>query len=561
MTQVQLVWATPDADAQIMYCARVSNPANQTSGNTKLLRYCMEHGHVSPFEMANTCLQIDTTRDITHQIIRHRSFHFQEFCIAGNTKITLELPHGERKGRRYAYQRTIEHLYKLQESGKPMPSGVRVFDEATRTFKRVAIKEVFQTGVKPLYRLTLANGKQVECTKEHKFLTEAGWESLEDAIGLREFGSRAGFTKECAFACNGVAVYTDFEWLAKAKEQSIANGGGLEWIANAAGCTTHTIRKWLKRFNLQFAKMEVASYTQIWNKGLQGYKLPKHRMETIEKMRKSARRGPDSNLWRGGTDRSERLKIADWCAAHRSEFLKSANYQCHSCKSSERLELHHVKTVAEHPELAYDKGNIQVLCEKCHDHVHGIAGDHKTWRAKSSGNTLTIHWSKIVSIEAIGERMTYDMEVDHESHNYVANGIVTHNSQRYADVDSLGDPVLREARMQDSANRQNSLPCMDDGLGKSWHMGQRSVWEHNISTYRYALRQGVAKEVARAILPEGLTPSRLYMNGTLRSWVHYLKQRLDPSTQKEHREVAEQCLAVLRTVAPVTMDAFFGSKV
>lgn len=133
-------------------------------------------------------------------------------------------------------------------------------------------------------------------------------------------------------------------------------------------------------------------------------------------------------------------------------------------------------------------------------------------------------------------------------------------SQRYADVDSLGDPVLREARMQDSANRQNSLPCTDDDLGKSWRMEQMRVWEHNIGTYRYALRQGIAKEVARAILPEGLTPSRLYMNGTLRSWVHYLKQRLDPSTQKEHREVAEQCLAVLRTVAPVTMDAFFGSQ-
>ena len=75
--------------------------------------------------------------------------------------------------------------------------------------------------------------------------------------------------------------------------------------------------------------------------------------------------------------------------------------------------------------------------------------------------------------------------------------------------------------------------------------------------YAAALRVGVAKEQARALLPEGLTPSRLYMNGTMRSWVHYLGQRLHPSTQKEHRQVAEQALAILRTVAPVTTSAFF----
>ena len=76
-------------------------------------------------------------------------------------------------------------------------------------------------------------------------------------------------------------------------------------------------------------------------------------------------------------------------------------------------------------------------------------------------------------------------------------------------------------------------------------------------TYVQAIGRGIAKEQARALLPEGLTPSRLYMSGTLRSWIFYLRQRLDPSTQKEHREVAEHALAVLRTAAPITMDAFF----
>ncbi len=131
-------------------------------------------------------------------------------------------------------------------------------------------------------------------------------------------------------------------------------------------------------------------------------------------------------------------------------------------------------------------------------------------------------------------------------------------SQRYADVNLLGEMVERECRMQDAQNRQNSLECEDSILASGWDAMQRTAWVRAVSDYNQALTNGVAKEVARALLPEGLTPSRLYMNGNLRSWIFYLKQRLDPTTQKEHRVIAEQCLAVLQIVAPITMAAFFG---
>jgi len=131
-------------------------------------------------------------------------------------------------------------------------------------------------------------------------------------------------------------------------------------------------------------------------------------------------------------------------------------------------------------------------------------------------------------------------------------------SQRYADVNLLGEMVERECRMQDTQNRQNSLECEDSILASGWDAMQRTAWVRAVSDYNQALTNGVAKEVARALLPEGLTPSRLYMNGNLRSWIFYLKQRLDPTTQKEHRVIAEQCLSVLRIVAPITMAAFFG---
>lgn len=134
-------------------------------------------------------------------------------------------------------------------------------------------------------------------------------------------------------------------------------------------------------------------------------------------------------------------------------------------------------------------------------------------------------------------------------------------SQRYEDAGKLGDMVERECRLQDTTNRQSSLECDHLPEFKKMFVSQQTqVWKIAESAYHLALAQGVAKEQARALLPEGLTPTRLYMNGNIRSWIFYLKQRLDPTTQKEHRIVAEQVLTVLREAAPVTAAAFFGEE-
>lgn len=130
-------------------------------------------------------------------------------------------------------------------------------------------------------------------------------------------------------------------------------------------------------------------------------------------------------------------------------------------------------------------------------------------------------------------------------------------SQRYADVSKLDDLELRECRLQDTKNRQNSLDCSDPYKTGLWFTLQDKVAAVATESYQRALKEGIAKEQARALLPEGLTPSRLYMNGTMRSWIHYLRQRLHESTQKEHRQIAVEVLALLRDVAPITMDAFF----
>lgn len=124
-------------------------------------------------------------------------------------------------------------------------------------------------------------------------------------------------------------------------------------------------------------------------------------------------------------------------------------------------------------------------------------------------------------------------------------------SQRYADPTKELEFVTREARLQDPKNRQNSLSVDDSLLQKRWEDKQNLVIQHAKASYSWAVENGIAKEQARAVLPEGLIESRIYMNGTLRSWIHYCQLRSSNGTQKEHMEVARECTKVISTVFPL----------
>jgi thymidylate synthase ThyX len=345
----------------IAYCARVSNPSNQFNTETtdKLISYLLKHKHFSPFEMASATIEITTTRDIARQILRHRSFTFQEFCIAGDSKITTLAKSGRSKKIQI---RDLYERYSNKVNWDKSDNLVRVFDEASKTFVPVKIKEVFKTGVKPVYELILENGKKVISTKEHKFLSRRGFLPLED-------------------------LYDD----------------------DFIGCSV------------------VSVYQPVW--------------------------------------------------------------------------------------------------------------------------------SKIKSIKFKGFEETYDMEVEHSSHNYIANGVVTHNSQRYADPRQLGF-VIRETRLQDLKNRQNSIgldPLDIDGynLDQEWKRRQQEVLDIVKENYAWAIENNIAKEQARAILPEGNTVSRMYMQGTIRSFIHYIELRREEGTQREHQDVAIAVGKAISKIFPV----------
>jgi thymidylate synthase (FAD) len=126
-------------------------------------------------------------------------------------------------------------------------------------------------------------------------------------------------------------------------------------------------------------------------------------------------------------------------------------------------------------------------------------------------------------------------------------------SQRYADPTQMGF-TIREARLQDKKNRQNSIETNDAVIMHNWESRQNLILEQAKIQYDWAIKNGIAKEQARAVLPEGLTNSRMYMSGTLRSWIHYVQLRTDVATQKEHREIAIEAKNELLSYFPILKE-------
>jgi thymidylate synthase (FAD) len=158
------------------------------------------------------------------------------------------------------------------------------------------------------------------------------------------------------------------------------------------------------------------------------------------------------------------------------------------------------------------------------------------------------HWSPLEMVDA-----TLEIETTRD----ITHQIIRHRSfsfqefsQRYADPTKDMQFVTREARLQDNKNRQNSIETDNTDLKNWWLKAQLEVWGTADLVYREAINAGIAKEQARAILPEGLTTSRIYMKGSIRSWLHYIEVRTDPSTQKEHREVALECAKEIAKIFP-----------
>ena len=211
--------------------------------------------------------------------------------------------------------------------------------------------------------------------------------------------------------------------------------------------------------------------------------------------------------------------------------------------------------------ISYSKPSKELVAEGLYDVQELIA---YCARVSNPGNQFSLatseklikylikhqHWSPLEMVSAC-------LEI--ETTRDIARQILRHRSfsfqefsQRYADPTKELSFVLRDARLQDEKNRQNSVDTDNFALKAWWEERQRRVIEECKNAYEWAIAHGLAKEQARAVLPEGLTVSRLYMNGTLRSWIHYIQLRSANGTQREHIEIAKVCAKVITEILPLT---------
>jgi thymidylate synthase (FAD) len=607
-------------DLSVVNGARVSFARRKTemdASDEGLIRFLMRDRHGSPFEHNAFRFHVRCPIFVAREWFRHRIG-----CLTGDTNVTFvdvnghaymrktidEIvamwEHGEADGhaltreqrqriRRLARigrsQRSIaRELHVGRRAVRTCLAGadgrrdarwrvrrmrVRVLDESTNEFTHGHICDVLDKGVQPVYRLTLADGKQVTLTENHRVLTRSGWHTMRAAVGLVGDGERARMTRPCSLMVNGAVAHQDAEWL---KEQREA-GRSVQEIADAAGCSYHTIRKWLKRHDLRFDRSEIRH--AAWNKGRSGYRINLvHSDAHLEAIRR-ARSGAASNFWRGGAS-SDRATTAAWATSQAAKVHRHYDYTCQKCGGrGGRLHAHHIAPVWLEPQRARELDNLISVCDVCHRGIHRTRDAELEFMREYSdrsgvildedvpsrrGFKLTSHPVRVIAVQYVGLRQTYDLSIEGSWHNFVANGIVVHNSfnefsLRYAKAtEDFYVPEADDVRTQVGKPGAYTFETVDAGLAEETREELQAVYEQAYAAYARLVEKGIARELARSVLPVGAY-TQFFWTVNARALMNFVSLRNSEFAQLEIRRYAEAVEAFFAERMPVTHAAFVAN--
>ncbi len=462
---------------------------------------------------------------------------------------------------------------------------LRMCDEATGEIRHTQVRDIWQTGVKPVFKVTLENGKTLKMTKDHRCLTEHGWRTLAQAtsVDLNERGSVTWNGESPAFATNGVPMYQSAEWLGARR----VAGCNVETIAEQAGVSYHTIRKWLRIHQLGFTPREKSRLSGLSQRG-QRRTPAKKRVLTDEHLSaiREARSGSRSNFWKGGTT-PDRANIGRWTFEHAARVHERNDFRCVICRSKADLRTHHIDPVWHNLARARDEANLTSLCQECHSGLHrlnlelafleeftadsapeGFWERHHAGRERPEGrriprpNRLFRQWSQVARIEYAGEEMTYDLEVAGPYHNFVANGFVVHNSAneisgRYSILsDEMYLPDDTQISFQSGDNKQGRSTAevphdVRERVRDLLLTGQRAAY----AGYQELIDAEIARELARIALPVSIY-TEWYWKLNLHNLFHFLALRTDAHAQFEIRIYAEAICLIVQRLTPVAYRAF-----
>ncbi len=534
-------------------------------GNRVYLDHILEVGHGSVLEHAVwNFIFAGVSRSLTHELIRHRAGF--GYCLAGDTLVYSErVDRGERVGAR---KRSLRQLFEMTKTAHGRSRikllRLRSLDEADNTFTAGKVATIAYSGFKPVFRVLLEDGKSITCSRDHRFLTPTGWKPLHEIVGGLEISS-GGFAVwenlDTAIATNGVPAYRDRNWL---RTRYLVEGLDPEAIAFLAGVTSHTIRAWVRKHGLQ-KPLGSWSIGQVpWNKGKRYQPGGKHSAETRKRLSEQ-KKGPNNPQWKGGTTRLG-VQLRRGVEKLVPEVLRRHNYSCRLCnRRGGHLVMHHVLPIWARPDLALDVTNLVPLCRPCHLRVNGhelehaerfgaeadvVASIDPSLRPQSNGRTLVPRFRKIRSVTFAGEQDTYDIEMMGPHHNFVANGIVTHNSQlsqRYVD-ESVAEYVEPDVIAEHPELHQIWL----DAVAQS-HQAYMKLVDKLADVFKdepdRTLRRKLARQAARSVLPNA-TETKIFVTANARALRHFIELRASRHAEVEIRKLAVQVLRLMQAEAP-----------
>ena len=660
--RVEVIAKTPNPQ-QVIYAAmhqdytdrfvcdeRDSWPSESECGEVIVKRLLAgERGHYGPLEHPQIIFNCGYfPHSVMQQARTHRvGVSFDVQCLAADTEITFVNCEGQTSQK---LKKRIGELYDLWANGEKairqrsirgrngeLPGDyrrdckqrvrkmrLRVLNEETGLFEVGHIKDVMSSGIQPIYRLTLDDGKTLDCTVNHRLFTSEGWQKMGDAVGLvtNPDGSVVKIMKSCHVMCNGMAVvgnglYRDRKWL----ESQVAKGLSINKMAELSECSINTVRTWANKYGLslsqrdgrfpkenkpwnyhpdalyrdkgwleeqlskglhvdEMAKLANCSIEAIkkwvyayklslnkkspgtkmpWNKGKGGYSLKlseESRQKRIENAKKYTKRGAESHLWKGGTS-TERELIGAWTREIAPKVHRKFNYICQRCEvRGGILHAHHLIPVFADESLAYKFDNLVTVCKECHEHIHQnnqeaefaknyepiLKTEHWQTKPKPLGRKLQAHPVKVKDVEYLGLQMTYDLEVEDPWHNFVANGMVVHNSFRYTGNQFI-DVVEGKKDIEDVFYLR-PVDYYTDRQGKKYYYSpeQRAAdleWcLEAAKRYKADFEGGMSEEHARGKVPFDYR-QHFVVSFNLRSFLHFCDLRNKKDAQLEIQQLCE----------------------
>jgi thymidylate synthase (FAD) len=537
------------------------NPASRSTRD--YLENIKKQGHGSVLEHANYSLLFEgVSRSLTHELVRHRAGF--AYCLAGDTLIYSE--HRDRGKRNGTKKRTIKKIFEMSQT----PHGrsrlrllrLRCLDEATGTFTTGRVAAVTCSGTKPVFRVELEDGKTITCTAQHRFLTPTGWKRLEEVVGglaVSPGGIAVAGRLGGELMVNGTPAYRDREWL---RTQYQVRGLDQRTIAELAGVSTHCIRAWVRKHGLQKPMGSWSIGQEPWNKGRR-YQAGWHHTPETRELLGAAKRGEKNPQWKGGATPPGVVVRKEAEPLRKAAYARDG-FCCRLCqKRGGRLTIHHILPIWARPDLAADLDNLATVCRSCHLLINGdeLSYVERFGRSldeipagavpsRGSGHLLVPRARRIVSVTYAGEQMTYDIEMEGPNHNFVANGLVTHNSQlsqRYVDETDahfvvppaiIGDEALEAAWRAQIDSAQSAYVSLVEKL-----MEQYSWVESRVH------RRKMAREAARGVLPNS-TETKIVVTGNARAWRTMLELRSSEGAEQEIRRLAIMTLRLLQSEAP-----------